>query len=213
MFEFTPSQLGTMSLIGQGAGLFTSAIGNYFGAKSQAANLQFQADMSEINARMSETSAQAALRAGHQQIASATLRAGQIKSAQRNAMSANGVDLGEGSAAETLASTELMKEIDKNTLEANAVRSAWGYRTQAVNQQNDALIKRASASGINPGMSAFTTLLGGAGSVASSWYMMNKSGIFDNAPSNGGMGGGTGITMDGGGLGIDPSRSGFGLRY
>ena len=67
-----------------------------------------------------------------------------------------------------------MKTIDANTLEANAVRTAWGMRTQATNYQNEALAARATAGAINPGMSAVSSLLGSAGSVASSWYQYSK---------------------------------------
>jgi hypothetical protein len=38
-----------------------------------------------------------------------------------------------------LTSTDVMGQIDKNTIAANAVRSAWGYRTQATSFQNEAL--------------------------------------------------------------------------
>jgi hypothetical protein len=77
---------------------------------------------------------------------------------------------------ELQASTDIMKEIDANTLTANAARSAWGYRAQAVNFQNEALTQRATAKAIRPGMSAMSSLLGSAASVAGSWYDLNKSG-------------------------------------
>ena len=69
-----------------------------------------------------------------------------------------------------------MKEIDASTLTANAVRTAWGYRIQATNYQNDALTKRATASAISPNKSAISSLLGDAGNVAESWYSLSKSG-------------------------------------
>ena len=99
-----------------------------------------------------------------------------------------------------------------NTAEANAVRAAWGYRTQAVNTQNEALIKRSAASSISPMGSAATSLLGSATSVAGNWYQMNKMGLFDS-PSTGGIGAGGGLSMSGGQTGLDLSRSGLGVRY
>jgi hypothetical protein len=92
----------------------------------------------EFNSKIAEMGAQAALEQGQQQAASLTLRAGQMKSSQRAAMAANGIDLGVGSAAEVLATTDIMKEIDQNQIEANAIRNAWGYRTQGVAAQIDA---------------------------------------------------------------------------
>jgi hypothetical protein len=145
-------------------------------AKANQSALNFQADMSKINARMAERSAQSVLFQGQQQVGNLTLRSGKIKSAQRVAMAANGIDLGEGNAVEVQATTDLMTEIDKNTIEANAIRSAWGYRTQGVNASNTALMASASADSINPNAAATSTLIGSAGNVAQSWYAMNKAG-------------------------------------
>ena len=172
------AQLAQASMVGQIGGAATSAIGSYFGAATQKAVLNGQAAVADSNARISELGAQSALMQGQQQVGALTLRAGQLKSSQRAAMAANGIDLGTGNAAELQASTDIMKEIDANTLTANAVRSAWGYRTQAMNFKNEALTRRASAGALSPGMAAASSLLGSAGSVASSWYAMNKAGMF-----------------------------------
>jgi len=205
---FTSSQLATASLIGQIGGGVTSAVGSYFSAATQKATLKGQAAIADanariadanasavrttadVNARIAELGAQSALLQGQQQVGALTLKAGQLKSRQRASLAANGIDLGVGNAAEIQASTDIMSEIDRNTIEANAVRSAWGYRTQAVNFQNEALMaqsngwayrtdaenKRATAGGINPLGSATGSLLGSAASVAGSWYSLNKSG-------------------------------------
>lgn len=168
--------LGQVGMIGQIGGLLTSTIGGYYSAASQKSALQAQAALADTNSRIAELGAQSALAQGQQQVGALTLKAGQLKSTQRANLAANGVDLGEGSAAEVQASTDLMKEIDKNTVEANAVRSAWGYRAQAMNYQNEALTKRATAGAINPIGSVVSSLLSGAGSVASSWYAQSKAG-------------------------------------
>jgi hypothetical protein len=167
---FTSDQLAQASMFPQIGGALSSAIGGYYSAQSQQSSLRFQADMAAINARIAELGAQSALNQGQQQVGALTLKAGQLKSSQRAAMAANGIDLGEGNAAEVQASTDIMKEIDANTLTANAVRSAWGYRTQSVNYQNEAALRSATADTISPFAAAATSLLGSAGSVANSWY-------------------------------------------
>ena len=167
-------QLAQVSLVGQMGGMATSAIGSYYSAATQKATLQGQAAIADTNARIAELGAQSTLNQGQQQVANLTLKAGQLKGSQRAAMAANGIDLGVGNAAEIQASTDIMKEVDANTLEANAVRTAWGYRTQATNYQNEALAARATAGAISPGMSAVSSLLGSAGTVASSWYQYSK---------------------------------------
>lgn len=172
--DLSAEQMAGISLTSKIGGAANSAIGSYYGAQSQASSLKFQADIADINARIAELGAQSELAAGEKQVAAQTLRAGQIKGAQRAAMAANGVDLGEGSAAEVQASTDIMKDIDKDTITANAVRSAWGYRTQATNSQIEALTKRATASGISPIGSTASSLLGSAGSVADAWFDYSK---------------------------------------
>ncbi|HJV76578.1 MAG TPA: hypothetical protein VJ654_20360 [Noviherbaspirillum sp.] len=174
--------LGPASLMFQIGGAVNGAIGSYWSGRSQEIALEGQARLAEINARISELGAQSVLMQGQQQIGALTLKAGQLKGSQRAAMAANGIDLGTGNAAEIVASTDIMKEIDSNTINASAVRSAWGARTQAMNFKNEALMERAQASAISPGLNAATSLLTSAGSVASSWYSLNKSGALKGSP-------------------------------
>lgn len=158
----------------------SSTVGSYYSSATKRIALDAQADIADINARIAELGAQSELQRGQQQVAALTLQSGQVKSRQKVALAANGVDIGEGSAAEIQASTDIMKDIDSNTLTANAIRSAWGYRTQAVSMQNEATSLRATSSAISPLLDAGTTLLGGAGSVASSWYSMSKNGQLES---------------------------------
>lgn len=175
---FSAQTAATFSLASQASGAVTSAIGAYAGAQSSRA----QARIDDVNAQLSEMGAQAALLQGQQQEMSSRLSTANLKSTQRAGFAANGVDLGEGSAARTLTSTDVLGEVDANTIHANAVRAAFGYRTQALNYANDAMLRRAGPGALQAGAS---TLLGGAGQVASSWYQFNKSGAF-NSPSSAG---------------------------
>lgn len=163
----------------QGMGAVTSILGTYNSAVLQKDSLGFQASMADVNARMSEQSAQAELLRGEREYQSSRLRTGLLKSRQRASLAANGVDLGVGSAAEILTSTDVMGEIDANTIQANAIRQAWGYRTQATGYQNEALIRRASAGSINPGMAAMTTLLTEGAKMGASYAQLNRVGAFD----------------------------------
>lgn len=172
---FTSSQLATASLMGSIGGAASSAIGSYYSAATNKINLQGAASIAESNARMAEMSAQSALNRGQKQVGNLTLKAGHLKSSQRAAMAANGIDLGVGNAAEVQASTDIMKESDALTISANAVQDAWGLRTQGVNYQNEAIMKRAGAGGISPFGAMASSLMGSAGSVASSWYTYAKT--------------------------------------
>lgn len=187
-------------------GAASSAIGNYFATATQKATLKGQAAVADTNARIAELGAQSVLNQGQQEVGRMTMQAGRVKSAQRASMAANGIDLGEGNAAEVQATTDLIKEVDSNTITANAVRSAFGYRTQAMNFQNEALTKRATAGALSPGMAATSSLLSSASSVASSWYGMKQSGAF-NSPSTGSIGGGSSTP------GYSSSDLGSGIRF
>jgi hypothetical protein len=173
------------AMVMQGAGAASSAVGAYYGAQSQKASLELQASLSDINARMSESAAQQTLLTGQREAQKSRIATANLKGSQRASMAANGIDLGEGTANQILTSTDVLGEIDANTLQANAVRNAWGYRTQGVNQSNQALMSRAAAGAISPGMAATSSLLGSAGSVASNWYQYNKVGGGDAGGSPG----------------------------
>lgn len=160
----------------QMSGGFTSAIGAYSSASSRRTQMRGEADIADLNARLAETSAQSELRRGQSAVAASTARAGQVKGAQRAALAANGVDLSEGSAAEVLTSTDILKENEMNAITADAVASAWGYRVQGANYQNQARSKRAGADSISPLMAGASSFLGSSGQIASSWYNTKKAG-------------------------------------
>ena len=160
------------------AGAGMSMVGAYGAARSSQIEARTQAFMDELNAQQAEKSAQSNLQSGERQQQAILLRGAQVKSAQTASMAANGVDLSSPSAINVLSSTDVMKTIDANTANANAVRSAWGYRVQETNYLNDARMKRATADAISPLFSAGTSLLGSATKVAASWYAMNTAGAF-----------------------------------
>lgn len=169
-FELPPSVGPIFSTFGA----INGAIGSYYQAQAMSNNLKFQADMARINAQISETNAQAVLLSGQRAQQNVRLRTAKLKSSQRVGMAANGIDLGSRTAVNVLTSTDVMGEIDANTVEANAIRAAFGYRTQSVNEMNTAGLASAVADGISPFGSATGSLLGNAGKVADSWYRYSK---------------------------------------
>ena len=184
----TPAQSSQLGGIFAVAGAVQGAIGSYFNAKSQALQLEsqssslaFQADMSRLNAVQAEFTAQQIMRAGNLKQGQVSLRAGKIKSSQRASLAARGIDLGVGSAVETIATTDLMKEIDMLTVNSETVRSAEAARLQRQNYLTQAAIQDVSAENvmassrtISPTMAATTSLLGSASSVANAWFQDRK---------------------------------------
>lgn len=169
------------SMAFMGAGAATQAVSAWSSARAQKDELEFGAKMAELNAEASERSAQQTLQAGNEQIAQTSLKYGALKSSQRAGIAASGVDLGVGNAAEVQASTDLAKEQDLQAIKVNAVRAAWGHRTQATNYRNQATMARGSADAISPGMAATTSLIGSAAQMGAKYYELDKVGAFDKS--------------------------------
>lgn len=167
----------------QYAGGINSAIGAFTGAEGQKTALGAQANIASVNAKISEDSAQSALLQGQREEQKVLLQSGELKSAQKTSMAANGIDLSAGGTPQNvLTSTDLMGKTDANTVNANAVRAAWGYRTQETGFENEALMDKTAASGINPFMSAGSSLLTSASSISMTRYRLQASGQLP--PSN-----------------------------
>ena len=166
--------MGTMGAIMGIFGAISSGVGSYFSAQSAKDNLEFQKQMAAINARMAETAAQSILQAGQKQAGNAGLRYGQAKGSALAHQAARGIQQGEGSAAEEIASIDYAKESDLLTINANAVRQAWAARTQAANAQNESLLKGTTADSISPFAAMGTSLLGSGSQLAMQWYTMRN---------------------------------------
>jgi hypothetical protein len=171
---------GTSGISG---GLLTSAFGAgmsatsaYSQAKNQQAALQAEAQVAQNNATIAGWQAEDSIARGEVAAGQALLKGGQVKGAQRAAMAANGVDLSVGSAQLVLNDTDYLTSVDAATLRDNAAREAWGYRQQARGYTDRAGAARSGAGSISPWLSAGTSLLGSATSVASRWYQTNARG-------------------------------------
>lgn len=181
----------------QAMGAASSAYGAYQGAKSQQGVLNTQAaiDLSQanianINAGLAEQQAQVSLEQGQKQAQSLMLKAAHLKSAQKTGMAANNIDLSSRSAQRVMVSADMMKAMDVNQIELNAMRASWGYKTQATNYTNNALALQAKSAGesatanaINPFGMMTTSLIGSASKVAMSYYTAKSVGMFDAAPT------------------------------
>ena len=137
-------------------GAANSAIGTFYQAKSaqnqlksQALNQQFQSEMSAINAKSAEFSAQQSMLSSAKQIGRYTMGAGQAKSSAKASMAARGIQGGVGSAAEVIGSMDLIKEIDRMTMSANSIRQAESIRNQAMNYRNQSVMSGLSADNLN----------------------------------------------------------------
>jgi len=190
------SALASAGLILGIAGALNSAIGSFYAAKTQKYQLksqklaaEFQRSMSALNARNAEVQAQNIMEAGQRQIGQYTMRAGQQKGAARASLAARGVQAGVGSAAEVMATGDVVTEIDVLTINSNTVRQAAAARMQGVNYMNEAAMAGLTAQNlgvtagtIKPVGIAASSLLGSAGQVAGQWAVARQYGGY--YPSN-----------------------------
>lgn len=180
----TGSEIGLLGVGTAGLGVLSSANASKNSATTNQIQLQFNAEVAKLNQQLNETNAQAALMSGQLEENAVRMRTAQMKGTQRARMAANGIDLSSDTPLEILSSTDFMGKIDAQTVANNAVRAAWGYRTQGSNYALQAAMASASASTISPSTAFTNTLLGGAGSVAMNWYTANKgAGLSSTAKS------------------------------
>lgn len=168
--------IGALGLGLQALGAIQGAFGAYYQGRIMRSQLKLQAAISEINAKVAENAAQMALLRGQRAEGISRLKTAQLKSDQKVALAANGVDLtGSPSVDNILGTTDFMGELDALTINQNAVADANNFRTQSANYGAQATMSAAQASGVNAGAMAFNSLLGSAGQFAQSAYQYKKN--------------------------------------
>lgn len=175
--------VGWGGLIAQGIGNTISALGSFGVTKNQNAVAQSQANIARINAQTMMRAYESTLRASERDIQRTTMAAGRTRSSQRAALAANGIAIGEGSAAELQASTDIVKELDVNQIRSNSLNQAWGYRMQAANYSGQALMAEAQKQ--NKWLVAGATLMG-ASPLSTSNYMQAAQSAYQGLSSAGG---------------------------
>ena len=168
------SPFGYLALGSQLLGGLLGAKGTYDQAQTQKDTLAVNSAIALRNAQIATQQAAVARQEGQLSVNTSQMRTGQMFSSQRASMAANGVDLGEGSPNDILTSTAFMGARDALVVQDNATRRAWAYDMQADNYTTNANLLDKAGNNINPLFSAGGTLLASAGSVASTWYKLNK---------------------------------------
>src|SRR5687768_13710953 len=120
---------GMASLMGQSFGVGMSSVGAIFGAVMQKDMLRSQARLADINAGIRESDARNIVRAGTIEESRVKMAGSQAKASQRAQIAASGVDIaGSNTALARLTGTDLITEVDAQTVRSYALRAAWGQR-------------------------------------------------------------------------------------
>ena len=174
------SNLEQIGIVSSGFGAISGGIGAYYASsaekyrtKSLALALEHKKDMALFNMRMAESQAQHLNRAYNKQFQIATLKAGARKSTARATFAARGIQMGVGSTKDAFVSDEIMKELDKITMNSNKVRAVENQRLRGVGLGIQSTMLGlsadnmfATASSISPWMNVSSSLLTGAGNFA-----------------------------------------------
>lgn len=147
--------------------------------QSQAASVRYNAQVSEMNAKLADRAAKDALDRGALEEQKQRQKTAALIGNQKAAMAANGVDLTFGSPLDTIVDTAVLGELDALTIRSNAYREERDIRQQGANYRGQAAMQRASADSASTGgfLSAMGTFLGG-GAKSYQTYQQSKIGVY-----------------------------------
>jgi len=153
------------------AGAMSAAAGQRQAAEAKAAEYEYQAKIDENNRNVALWKAADAKARGAKEEAALRVKVAGLKGRQRSALAASGVEVGSGSALDILGDTAALGELDALTIRSNAERESYEQNVVASNLQANAGMKRMGAQNarIAGKIGATTSLLSGAGSIASKW--------------------------------------------
>lgn len=103
----------------------------------------------------------------------------QMIGTERAALSAGGVDTSSGSPVRLQSDTTKLGEQDALTIRNNAARTAYGFQTQGIDYQAQSGLDMMKAKNATEGgeLGAFSSLIGGASSVADKWAHYKLAGV------------------------------------
>jgi hypothetical protein len=174
IFDWLKSDTGTglIQVLGAGVG----AKGAYDSAEAQKQMYAFQAQLARNNAVLEDAMASDASRRGETNVQNVQLKTAALKSDQRAAMAANGIDMANsGTSADILGTTDYMGARDAITAKHNADMEAWAYQNKAIADRNNANMYSNTSDSISPFMSAGTSLLTSAASYAKNYNAMKTA--------------------------------------
>ena len=172
--------LGMASLAFTAIGTIQSFMGQRAQAQAAEGAGQFNAAVARNNAIIAERQAKESTRLGKARAAEEQLKGRQLVGLQRATLAGQGVVVDSGSGLRLAGDTLRQAQINAANERANAARQALGFRQQASNFTSQGTLALSTsqnqASAFRSG--ATSSLLSGAGSVASKWFNFKQAGVF-----------------------------------
>lgn len=155
----------------------TTMLGQQYEAEAQANMAQYQAKIDERNAELETRRRNDAVDRGQREVEAHARKVAQLRGRQLASLSAQGLDVSFGSAADVLTDTSVLGMQDAGTVVENAKREAEGFEISAANYRASAVGNRAAAKNAKTQgkIAMFNTALGAAQRVGET-YSKYKSG-------------------------------------
>lgn len=147
------------------------AAGQMQQAQATASAQNYNAQVADMNAKISERRAKDAIERGGIEEQKKRQQVQQVLGKQQAAFAANGVDVAYGSPLDTIVDSSVLGELDALTIRTNTYREAYEYRVDAANKRSSATLSRMNADAATTGgyLGAAGTILGGAGKAYSGY--------------------------------------------
>jgi hypothetical protein len=176
MIASTAASVGTTASIGSA---ITGAVSSLLGGIGQSQMSKYQAGVAEVNRQIASQNADYARKVGETQAQMSGMKTRAQVGETLARQGGMGFDVNRGSAANVRSSEEALGRFDQSVIRANAAKTAYGYQVEAMQYGTQAQMYRAAETPelVAGGMGAFSSLLGGAGSVASKWIQANQYGL------------------------------------
>src|SRR5260221_12728485 len=174
------SMMAAGSLGAKGAGAVLSAYGAASSGYSQAAQLNYQAGVAEFNKKIALQNEDYASAQGEEQAVDTGLKNRFVQGAVRTNLAASGVDVNAGSAKDVQTSQAEIGARDVATVRNRAARFAYGFATEAEQDDMQSALYKMGASSVNRAipLNVASSLLSREISVSSSYLEGKSSGLF-----------------------------------
>ena len=166
--------LSTLSMVGIGAsalGAITGAFGSMQAADAQSKQAQYQAQVADNNAIISQNAAKSESATAAESIEQQGLKTRSQVGAIKAAQGASNIDVNSGSAVDVRSSAAELGELNALTIRSNAEKQIYGLNTQASSYTGQATVDRAAAANASSagGIGAFGSILSGVAGVSNQY--------------------------------------------
>lgn len=113
-------------------GAASTAANAYSQSQAYKAQGAYQAAIASTNSKLAEMQADEAITVGNRNASKIESLTKRQTGSIRTALAGSGVDLSSGTAQQLIAASEQVGKEDIQTIKNNAMRAAWGYKTQSI---------------------------------------------------------------------------------